>query len=390
MKPESSAAQANPRRILISGGLAVGGIQTHVTNLCRVLVEAGAEVTVASASTNWTARELADLRRLGVTVQVSPFGVGRFRLLGKVMALALWPWTLRRDFNVLYCIGEGKMHLWMTRFVARGGWKIYHEIVETPRKDSVPAKVAAAMDAVIANSRVVGQGMSTLLGGVPVRTIPFLTSSIPVEPPAQRHRLPGRTLRIAYLGRLAPHKRPDLLIEAWTKWGAHGPVGPARLDIYGGDYEDQGKLLRARIAELGLQESVFLRGLYTTHDLPGIFAETDIVALPSRYEGLPLVLVEAMQRGIPVVATSAGGTAELGEDNPDVIISEGTGWSQFAAGMESLAQRVRAGEIDSLRLHEWTESRYGCAIVAKTWLQALLHPEAFFSTTHAPAEPALR
>lgn len=382
MTATDSTAKPKPIRILISGGLAVGGPQTHVTLLCRVLRDAGAEVTVASAATNWPREAIADLKDLGVEVVTSPFGFGAFRVLGKVFALLLWPLLLRRDYDVLYCVGEGKMHLWASRFTARGGWKIYHEIVECPRRGSVAAQVAAQMDAVIANSRSVATGIAHLLEGIPVRTIPFLTSSAPIDPPLPRP--PVDTLRIAFLGRLAPHKRPDFLIEAWPEWSARPPIAPARLDLYGGDYDNEGDRLHARITELGLQASVHVHGAYATRDLPKIFAVTDLVVLPSLYEGLPLVLIEAMQRGIPVVATSAGGTAELGYDNPDVIITDGTEWDKFVAGLANMATRIRFGQIDRARLHEWTETRYGFTPVAELWREALLTPDAFFAPKPAP------
>jgi glycosyltransferase involved in cell wall biosynthesis len=363
----------------MSGGLAVGGPQTHVTLLCRVLRDAGAEVTIASASTNWPADAIAELRSLGIRIVVSPFGFGAFRFLGKLWTLLAWPMVLRRDYDVLYCVGEGRMHLWAGRFVHAAAWRIYHEIVECPAPDSVAAEVAAKMDAVIANSRGVREKINRMLDGIPVRSIPFLTSNAPASPPVPR--APQPILRVAFLGRLVPHKRPDQLIEAWPVWNARAPIGPARLDFYGGDYDNEGHRLRARIAELGLHDSVHLHGAYTTRDLPKIFAQTDLVVLPSRYEGLPLVLVEAMQRGIPVVATSAGGTAELGEDNPDVIITEGTDWDSFAAGLERMAVRIRHGDIDAVRLQEWTEARYGFEPVAGAWREALLTPDLFFGKT---------
>ena len=381
MTANHSPSNPGPTRVLISGGLAVGGPQTHITLLCRVLRDAGAEVTIAAAATNWPREAIDDLKEMGVEIVASPFGFGKLRSLGKIFALVAWPLLLRRDYDVLYCIGEGRMHLWAKRFVAPHACKIYHEIVDCPAPNSVVAQVAAQMDAVVANSRAVAEKLARLLDGIPVREIPFLTSSAPHPPPPPRP--PVDTLRIAFLGRLAPHKRPDLLIEAWPEWNSRPPIAPARLDFYGGDYDNEGDRLHARIVELGLQDSMHVHGAYATRDLPKIFAVTDLVVLPSRYEGLPLVLVEAMQRGIPVVATSAGGTAELGDDNPGVIISEGTDWDKFAAGVEAMAARIRAGQIDHLRLHEWTESRYGFVPVAKAWREALLTPRAFFAAKPA-------
>jgi glycosyltransferase involved in cell wall biosynthesis len=384
MLTHSSTPVPKTHRILISGGLAVGGAQTHVTLLCRVLRETGAELTIVSASTNWPKEAIADLRSAGVRVVVSPFGFGRLKLLGKLWAILIWPFVLRRDYDVLYCLGEGKLHLWAHRFASKNAWKIYHEIVDYPEHNSVVAQVATKMDAIVANSRAVGKKMAKIFDGIPVRTIPFLTARAPMTAPAPR--APSTLLRVAFLGRLAPHKRPNLLIEAWPEWSADNRIGPARLDIYGGDYDDEGKRLQARITELGLQNSIHLHGAYATRDLPQIFAATDLVVLPSEYEGLPLVLVEAMQRGIPVVATSAGGTAELGDDNPDIIITEGTDWNKFAVGVKKMAQRIRAGEIDSVRLHHWAECRYGFERVAAAWREALLTPEHLFakqSTTAA-------
>jgi len=382
-----TAATERPR-ILISGGLAVGGPQTHLTILCSVLAQSGAEVTVASASTNWTPQAIAQLKVQGVRVIVSPFGFGPLRFLAKLWTFLAWPFLLRRDYDVLCCIGEGKMHLWASRFVRKGGWKIYHELVECPAPGSVAAQVAGRMDAIVANSSKVGEEIAALWPDIPVRVIPFLTSHVPANPPAPRGRVSQRELRIAFLGRLVPHKRPDRLIASWAAWNACAPVGPARLDIYGGDYDREGVRLQKQIADLGLADTVCLRGVYATNDLRAIFDQADIVVLPSLYEGLPLVLVEAMQRGVPVVATSAGGTAELGVDNADVIVTDGTSWTKFEAGLRDMAERVRSGKIDNVRLHEWTEARYGFERVAGLWREALLIPDDFFLPKAAPSRPA--
>jgi glycosyltransferase involved in cell wall biosynthesis len=378
MTAEPNHFKSRRQRILISGGLAVGGPQTHVTLLCRVLLQANSEVTIVSASTNWPEEAITDLKAMGVRVIVSRFGFGRLGILGKLWAFFSWPFLLRRDYDVLYCIGEGKMHLWASRFAGKNASQIYHEIVDCPSQGSARAKVAAKMDAIVANSQIVGRQISRLFPRIPVCVIPFLTSSAPMAAPLKRELDSKRTLRIAFLGRLVPHKRPDRLVEAWSSWNACAPIGPARLDFYGGDYDNEGGRLRARITELRLNDSICLHGVYSTGDLPAIFDRTDMVVLPSIYEGLPLVLVEAMLRGIPVVATSAGGTAELGEDNPDVIITKDADWDAFEAGVKLMAERIRNEKIDRVRLHAWTECRYGFKPVAEMWRKALSTPEAFF------------
>jgi glycosyltransferase involved in cell wall biosynthesis len=85
-----------------------------------------------------------------------------------------------------------------------------------------------------------------------------------------------------------------------------------------------------------------------------------------------------MARGIPVVATSAGGTAELGSDNEDAIVTEGTDWSAFEVGLLKMISMIRSGRIDCKRLKKWTEDRYGFARVSSQWESALLNTSIFF------------
>ena len=152
----------------------------------------------------------------------------------------------------------------------------------------------------------------------------------------------------------------------------------ARLDIYGFDpVGTMLKELRAFVVENQLAETVAIHGEYELNTLPRILANCDLVVLPSLDEGLPLVLVEAMARGVPFVATAAGGTEELGQDNPDVMVTS-TKWEDFEAGLLAMAEKIRAGGIDSRRLHRWTETRYGYTAVSRQWLDCLLNPRQFF------------
>ena len=383
--PEASRSASPRRRVLISGGLASGGMQTHVALLCALLREAGAEVTIASASSEWKPEDSAKVRALGVNILASPFGFGQWKLLGKAWALAQWTLFLRSDFNVLYCIGEGRMHLRARKFVSEDAFQVFHEIVECVPDVWKSGTLAEKMNGIIGNSDRVSQQLAERFPAVPVRTLPFCTSSRPTPPPAPRPAVGTRELRVAFLGRLVPHKRPVKLIEAFAALHCRAPLVPARLDFYGGDQAGLGTEMRAQVEKAGLENSVAIHGGYASDDLERILAAIDVVVLPSLYEGLPLVLVEAMLRGVPVVATSAGGTAELGRDNPDVIITPGTDWAAFEKGLMEMADRLRTGQIDSQRLHAWTEARYGYQPVADAWRNALLSPETYFAAKH-PAE----
>jgi glycosyltransferase involved in cell wall biosynthesis len=108
-------------------------------------------------------------------------------------------------------------------------------------------------------------------------------------------------------GRLAPQKGFGTLIEAAGGWQDLSPV--PLLAIAGA-----GPLHAELAAAAGpLASSVVLLGQRA--DVPSLLAAADLFVLPSRWEGQPLILQEALQAGRPIVATRAGGTPDLtGED----------------------------------------------------------------------------
>jgi glycosyltransferase involved in cell wall biosynthesis len=81
------------------------------------------------------------------------------------------------------------------------------------------------------------------------------------------------------------------------------------LWVGGGPLEGQ---LRERVSEEGLQESVWFAG--HRDDVPDLICATDLFLLASMVEGLPLVVLEAMAAGRPVVGTRVCGTSEVVED----------------------------------------------------------------------------
>jgi glycosyltransferase involved in cell wall biosynthesis len=151
------------------------------------------------------------------------------------------------------------------------------------------------------------------------------------------------------------------------------------LDIYGSDLDPTTlPRLRTFVEDHGLHDHVCCHGPYKHADVSKILAGADLVVLPSEWEGLPLVLVEAMQYGVPIVATNVGGNSELGEANADAIITK-PAWGPFVDGLLQMAMKLRSGDIDAVRLHRWAEQRYGHDIVAAHWRRALLDSPSYFS-----------
>jgi len=122
---------------------------------------------------------------------------------------------------------------------------------------------------------------------------------------------PGEAV-VLYAGRLVPEKGADVLLAALTGLTPPGPVrvlvagdGPLRAELEG----------RARALTSPVQVSL----LGNREDLPRLLALADLVVLPSRWEGLPMFLLEAMAAGKAVLACAVGGI-------PDAVEHAASGW----------------------------------------------------------------
>ncbi|HEV7718598.1 MAG TPA: glycosyltransferase [Arsenicitalea sp.] len=147
------------------------------------------------------------------------------------------------------------------------------------------------------------------------------------------------------VGRLTPQKAHQVLVEAVPAILSKLPG--ARFFLVGDGPEASN--LQAAIAALGLCESVKLLGHRV--DVPDLLGAADLFVLPSLFEGMPLVMLEAMAAGVPVVATRIGGVVEvLGDDYPLLVpAADRAALAQtIVDGLndERLAQRVAAAGRD--------------------------------------------
>jgi glycosyltransferase involved in cell wall biosynthesis len=364
--------------VVSAGRLGSGGVLTHLRLLCLELCRKGIQVLVFGSGSDWPQQKLDELQNGGAQIVLPPRILWRYPRLSNFYSALTWPWLMPRKTVSLYCVGAGRSHAYLRRLCGRETVSIYHEIVSPPSRESLAGRCIALLDVSIANSEGVAQIVRDICPGKPVRVIPFLTAGAVMRPPKHRPPANGQELRILYLGRLVRHKRPDQLVKNWSMISSLKPISPARLDIYGNDSTGQMlPELRELVSQTGLSHSIAVHGAYDSSNLREILDNADIVVLPSLWEGLPLVLVEAMQHGVPVVACNAGGIAELGENNPDVIITS-TEWQDFVEGVREMAGKIRSGQIDNSRLFRWTEKRYGFSAVSNRWLAALLTPLQFF------------
>jgi glycosyltransferase involved in cell wall biosynthesis len=120
---------------------------------------------------------------------------------------------------------------------------------------------------------------------------------------------------VLLVGHLIPRKDPLLAVRAFAALQSERGAGRAmRLIVIGKGELDQE--LQGAIEASELSASVELLGERNAQELSRYYAAADCLLLCSKREGRPNVVLEALSSGLPVVATSAGGTAELLDPSP--------------------------------------------------------------------------
>jgi glycosyltransferase involved in cell wall biosynthesis len=124
---------------------------------------------------------------------------------------------------------------------------------------------------------------------------------------------PGEPIRVVFLGLISDRKGTFRLLDAWARLGGQA----ATLTIAG-----DGEVERARrqVEELHLEDSVEVRDWLSDNDVRDVLDRSQILALPSRHEGQPMAVLEAMARGLCVVASDVGGLREMIGDGCGVLV----------------------------------------------------------------------
>ena len=200
-----------------------------------------------------------------------------------------------------------------------------------------------------------------------VRVVPNVTGGLAVETaplPDAAALLPAGEAFL-FVGRLRVRKGVEVLLEALAALAEPRP----RL-LVAGDGEHEAALA-ARAAELGLGGSVVFLGRTSAGEVRALLAHARALVVPSIYEGMPLVVLEAMAAALPVVASAVSGI-------PEVVVDGDTGWlvppedpaalaAALAAALDDPAEAVRRGAAGRWRV----EARYRPADAARLWLAAV-------------------
>jgi glycosyltransferase involved in cell wall biosynthesis len=202
--------------------------------------------------------------------------------------------------------------------------------------------VTRRADLIIAPSRYLAGIISAW--GIPASKISTIYNAVevlPDAPPASLPAFPGRTL--ITVARLVSWKRIDALIE-WISVRSD-----LRLLVIGDGPERSN--LESLAAGSGAADRVVFTGNVSRQQVMAYLRASDLFVLNSDYEGLPHVVLEAYAAGVPVVATSVGGTDEVVENGENGFVVPPRRMDRMAEAVDRLLSddALRAAVADNAR-----------------------------------------
>lgn len=233
-----------------------------------------------------------------------------------VAPTAFVPWLVRllREGGVDLLRGHSVRFtgpaLLIARRVARADVPIVlHHLHTDPEFARLEAPILGSADAVVTISSASRRSLEE--AGVARERIAVVPPGVDVRPaPGGRDDAwPPARLRLLFLGRLEPRKRPDWAVRALA---AVRPDGDASLVVAG-----DGSLrmhLERLAAQLGVAGRVRFLGAVDDATRDRLYASADVLLFPSAREGFGFVAAEAHAQGLPVVAVAGQGTDEIVRD----------------------------------------------------------------------------
>ncbi len=325
--------------------LGVGGSQKVLSGIIKGASEIASHQAIVCLNDRVDLRLLKRIEELGVEVRIS----NKWKLVTGITLIQTW-WWLRRgkyDVAVTFLYFSDIVGLFLSRLsgvsrlissqessndhytewhcrLLRYSLKLANVIVLN--NDSYRREISRYIP-VDSEVRVIPNGLD----------LPDYQCSVNESKIRHDLNLPDRTCLIGSIGRLSREKGLDVLIDSL---GRLDQVNVHLLMI--GDGNEKGQLDK-QAGKLGLSDRVHMLGYRT--DIKELLNTLHVYVQPSRFEGMPMAILEAMVMGCPVVATTVGGVPQMIRDGVD-------GWLVPPQDSKQLAIAISNVLADPIEAHK--------------------------------------
>ena len=199
-------------------------------------------------------------------------------------------------------------------------------------------------------------------------TIPNTPYRIPIKQPNMRSPRPS----FLFLSNLIPEKGVGIFVDAAILVAA---TVPSAKFIIAGDSPDPATvdLLRSKIQSSGYEEQISILGKADEETKWRLLDEAHALVFPSTYpfEAQPLTIVEAMSRGVPVIAFDTGGIRDLIADGLTGYLIKSTESTSLVAPMQRIAVESEVTKKLGNRAAERFEESFSRSAYERSWAQVL-------------------
>lgn len=330
----AATAPRSGRAVWVSTSLDTqGGIASCVRTLQRTPLRS-----------TWSARHIATHRDGSVLARVAAFAHG-------ALAFASVLLLHRPDVVHLHTASNGSFvrkavlasfarlaGVPVVLHVHGGAFHLFHDRAPRPLQAAIRMTLTRSA-AVVALGELWAERLRHIAPDARVVVVPNAVAPVgPTREPAA-----GAPVHVVFLGLISDGKGTFTLLDAWARV-IDGSTCPARLTIAGNGEFARAK---ARVAELGLGGSVALRHWLSPTEVAELLGAAHVLALPSRAEGQPMAVLEAMANGLCVVASDVGGIPDLLAGGSGLLVPPDDPVALAAAlrtVLDDPAERLRMGE----------------------------------------------
>lgn len=358
-----------PRSVLVYSAQMepIGGIESHVRELCLRLAHAGRRVTLLCSRSRMLKETRESLRHAGVALvlnETSWFSASPARK---------WAWTLAalarlsvRKFDVVYTNGQGKNPATVVRWFRGRTRVIHHHHMATDAEEirhwsSAYRNSMRHVDVLVVTADFIRRRMLAAIARDDVEVAYCFSRKLPS---VVRKPNPESPVVFGYFGRLIQGKGID-----WIQRLSRDPrLAGVRWRIWGSEAHYRG-------ADFAAFPNIEYGGSFADESgLRAVLNALDCFVLLSDTEGLPLSLMEVMGAGKPWIATAVGGIPELAHDPATCVLVGLEDYEQVVKACLAMEARIRAGQIDHAGQQAFYETRLGERALLTRWL-ALLEGE---------------
>jgi glycosyltransferase involved in cell wall biosynthesis len=202
-----------------------------------------------------------------------------------------------------------------------------------------------------------------LQAGVPAQKLQVIANGLPdVSTTDDDHGRDDSSPLVGFVGRLSAEKGPDLFLDALIPLCQEHPELKAVL-LGDGPQNDE---LRQRIAIAGLQTQILMPGYQ--QNMHEWMRRLSVLVISSRTEGTPMILLEAMQAGTPVVAFAVGGIPDVLQHRHSGLLAPAPDSSELKMLIAELLDNPDLAHSLSVNAHAVQSTRYHLPTLAAVWV----------------------